>query len=73
MDDVLCKCGLPMSKNPHPDAGKPFTLLETGAVWECIPCQSKTLHAWCGRALDAEKKIREIIAVAMPVDKTDPE
>lgn len=53
----ICKCELDMSENPHPDAGKPFTLCEVGAVWVCIPCQSATLHKWCGRALDAEKKL----------------
>ena len=53
----ICKCGLAMSKNPHLDAGKPFTLLEVGPVWVCIPCQSATLHKWCCRALNAEKKL----------------
>lgn len=55
-----CRCGLPMSENPHPDAGKPFTLLETGPVWACIPCGSKTLHAWCERAQRAEGALHKI-------------
>jgi hypothetical protein len=61
MGDVpVCDCGLQTTKNPHPDAGKPFTLCEVGAVWVCIPCLSKSRHEWCGRALDAENKVTEI-------------
>lgn len=60
----VCRCGSSMSKNPHPDAGKPFTLLEVGPVWVCIPCGSRTLHAWCDRALEAEKKLNSIVAMA---------
>ena len=54
---TVCRCGVAMSKNPHPDAGKPFTLLETGPVWVCIPCQSGTLHRWAERANAAENRI----------------
>ena len=56
-DAPVCRCGGAMSKNPHPDAGKPFTLLETGPVWVCIPCQSGTLHRWAERANAAENRI----------------
>lgn len=35
---VCVTCGLPMARNPHPDAGKPARLLEVGAVWVCVPC-----------------------------------
>jgi|GEM_PF-4162486 len=59
-----CFCGLAMSKNPHPDAGKPFTLLETGPVWVCIPCQSGTLHRWCERAKKAETTLNKIATLA---------
>jgi len=59
-DDPVCRCGQKLSKNPHPDCGKPFTLLEAGPVWVCIPCQSSKLHAWCERALAAESKIAAI-------------
>ncbi len=31
-------CGGHLSKNPHPDAGKPEHLLEIGAQYECLPC-----------------------------------
>ena len=41
---MTCACGLPMSRNPHPDAGKPAALLEVGAVWVCIPCTVKSRH-----------------------------
>ena len=38
-----CGCGLSMSKNPHPDAGKPtMEGAEVGYEWECIPCIIKT-------------------------------
>lgn len=52
----LCFCGLPMAKNPHPDAGKPGQLLEVGAVYVCIPCLSKANHghAKSANALRAE-------------------
>ncbi len=42
-------CGLPMSKNPHPDAGKPGEYVEIGAVWECVPCIHKAMMSWAGR------------------------
>ena len=37
-------CGGPMSRNPHPDAGKPDQLLQVGAMYDCIPCSQKALH-----------------------------
>lgn len=64
MSEPKCSCGLPMSKNPHPDAGKPWTLLETGPVWVCIPCMSKTLHRWATRANLSENKLNEIADMA---------
>lgn len=42
---VVCGlCGGPMSRNPHPKAGHPGSLLEVGATWMCIPCNRKALH-----------------------------
>lgn len=39
----LCGCGLRMSRNPHPDAGKPNQAgVEVGYLFECIPCLVKT-------------------------------
>ncbi len=35
-------CGGPLSKNPHPDAGKPSRMLEVGYEWQCIPCTVRT-------------------------------
>ncbi len=29
-------CGGLMSKNPHPEAGKPESVIEVGAIYECI-------------------------------------
>lgn len=31
-------CGLPMTKNPHPMAGKMSHLNYIGATWGCLPC-----------------------------------
>ena len=51
-----------MSKNPHPDAGKPGKHVEVGAIYECIPCNRKALHGWSVRATQAESKVsREIV------------
>ncbi|WP_250502790.1 hypothetical protein [Caballeronia sp. AZ7_KS35] len=53
------KCGLPISVNPHPEAGKPPHYLEVGCPKECIPCLSKSRHSWAQRAMkdarDAER------------------
>lgn len=43
-------CGLPMSLNPHVDAGVPGRFLEVGAVRECIPCLVKSRHDWATKA-----------------------
>lgn len=40
----VCTCGMPLSKNPHPDAGDPKHLLNVGAVWVCIPCTVQSRH-----------------------------
>lgn len=31
-------CGLPLTKNPHPDAGKMNLLNVVGSVYGCMPC-----------------------------------
>lgn len=55
----ICSCGLPLSRNPHPDAGIPtIGTLEIGYVWVCIPCTQKALHGWATRAQRAESAIR---------------
>jgi hypothetical protein len=51
MSDILkpghCyRCGLPLSDNPHPEAGKPSHYLEVGGPKECIPCLSLSRHQW---------------------------
>ena len=58
-----CSCGTAMSKNPHPDSGKPFSLLEVGPVWVCVPCSSSKIHAWATRARVAEAKLNKIAAL----------
>ena len=45
------KCGLPLSVNPHPQAGKPDHYLEVGCPKECIPCLVRGRHNWAGRAM----------------------
>ena len=40
----VCACGLPMSVNPHPDAGKVDALLMVGAMHVCIPCTVASRH-----------------------------
>ena len=58
----LPKCGLcggQMSENPHPDAGKPDSLLTVGASYYCIPCGQMALHGWAERALKAEGKLEQ--------------
>lgn len=58
--ETLCSCGLPMTVNPHPDAGKPGALLEIGAMLVCIPCMTSSRHQWAARAQKAESRIAEI-------------
>ena len=58
MKPILCaKCGLPMSKNPHPQAGKPPDYLEVGTMYECIPCLVGNRHRWAERAMKAESAL----------------
>lgn len=40
-------CGLPQTRNPHPDAGKPSHLNILGAMWGCLPCAERRAN---GRA-----------------------
>jgi hypothetical protein len=55
--DFTCPCGLPMSRNPHADAGNPESLLEVGAVFVCIPCTVKSRHSAHERAAKLEQQI----------------
>lgn len=50
-------CGSEMSKNPHPDAGKPDKFLEVGTVNICIPCLVLNRHRWAERAMKAEGEL----------------
>lgn len=71
----LCGCGLPQSRNPHPDAGKPNQAgVEVGYVWQCIPCLVKTRNrvgaAW--RAEQAKnERLRKDIETAYLMVKND--
>ena len=54
-------CGLmTLTRNPHPDAGKPLTLLTIGAVWECIPCLQRGVNGWAEKAALRQKRIDEL-------------
>jgi len=57
----LCFCGLPQTKNPHPDAGKPESMLEVGTVYNCIPCLNKSRRAWSKRANKAKNEIADLL------------
>lgn len=50
-------CGLPMSPNPHPEAGVPGRYLEVGAVSECIPCVVASRHAWAEKAAALQQRL----------------
>ena len=72
-------CGLPMSRNPHPEAGVPGRFLEVGTVSECIPCLVSSRHGWAKtagelqqRLADAEQRNSELIGVLeMFADNSD--
>ena len=49
---VCLGCGGPMSKNPHPDAGKRAVLNEVGERFVCIPCCERRAN---GRAVSMAK------------------
>lgn len=59
-DAWIHTCGLPMSVNPHPEAGVPGRYLETGCQRECIPCLVLSRHQWSKRAFNAEKELRDL-------------
>lgn len=50
-------CGLPMSLNPHAEAGKPGRFLEVGAHRECIPCLVSSRHGWAKTAGDLQQRL----------------
>jgi len=51
-------CSLPMSKNPHPDAGLPSKVLEVNVQNVCIPCLTLSRHQWAERASKSENDAR---------------
>jgi hypothetical protein len=46
-----------MSRNPHPDAGKPENLNSIGSEFECIPCLCRRLSIWVKFRLEIEQYI----------------
>ncbi len=65
----MCRrCNTPMSKNPHPDAGKADgdRYMEVGCHYECVACLTHTRSTWAARALRAEVRIRELEAAPAP-------
>lgn len=65
-----CQCGGPISRNPHPDAGKPMSLLEVGATGVCIPCLTKSRHEWSQRAMKTEAE-RDALLLANKLLQND--
>lgn len=53
----LCICGLPMSPNNHPEAGKPGRVNDIGPLYVCIPCLSANRNRWATRAWADEREI----------------
>lgn len=60
------KCGLPLSDNPHPEAGKPPRYLEVGCPKECIPCLTLSRHQWAARAMKAENEVKDLLSASKP-------
>jgi hypothetical protein len=63
------KCGLQLSDNPHPEAGKPSHYLQVGCPKECIPCVTLSRHQWAGRAMKAENELtdaRKLLSATQP-------
>lgn len=55
----ICNCGLPMSRNPHPEAGDVVKLSQVGAVFECIPCTRAALARATRLRYEAERRAGE--------------
>jgi hypothetical protein len=64
------KCGLPLSDNPHPEAGKPPHYLQVGCPKGCIPCLTLSRHQWAGRAMRAENQVKDLLA-SKPAENSD--
>lgn len=69
LDEVplVCFCGLPMSRNPHPDAGKPTLVgvAAVGAVWECIPCMYRSRNSASFRWRDAQLEVDRLSSIIL--------
>jgi hypothetical protein len=53
-----------MSRNPHPDAGKPAVLLNIGAEWVCIPCTIGSRRKASVASFDGQRRISAAIMSA---------
>jgi len=56
----VCDCGLPMSRNPHTDAGKPSMISEVGAWFVCIPCTVKSRRLATQRYWSLLRKVESL-------------
>ena len=46
MSERTChNCGLPLVKNPHPDAGKLLAINRVGTAWGCLPCAERRANS----------------------------
>lgn len=60
---MVCGCGSPMSRNPHPEAGTVSGQGDHGYAYECIPCLIRTRNR-VGRQMRAAQAVcREVIDV----------
>ena len=75
-DFLICGCGMPLSRNPHPQAGELPTLHVVGPVWVCIPCLTRNRRAHAEATARERREVRRLREVArqahrlMPVDRS---
>ena len=56
----ICDCGLEMTRNPHPDAGKTSALPTVGAWFVCIPCTVAALNKSTVRYYEIRNKVDQL-------------
>ena len=70
------ECGIcgqqTLTRNPHPDAGKPEHLLTVGATWECIPCNRRALHTAAEQGQEYRRKLTEAVRLLTVIAKSEP-
>lgn len=60
-DGMKCGCGLPMSVNPHPEAGDPKSVCSVGALMVCIPCTIKSLKLSSDSNWELRRKVHSLV------------